>query len=167
MTESELYGDQIPGPLGKLLLIASDEGLRAAVWNADVEARRAGPIRLPEAWVRRPDHPILKLARKQLDEYFRGGRREFDVPLAPRGTPFQLKAWAALRRIPYGKTISYQEQALSLGGQRFARAVGSANRVNPISILTPCHRVVGKSGALTGFLYGTDAKAFLLELERS
>lgn len=147
--------DRVEGPLGHLLLVASADGLRAALWNREPEA----------GWAREPSHPVLTAARRQFAEYFARKRMKFDLPLAPRGTPFQLRAWEALRRIPYGRTISYQEQALALGGANLARAVGAANGANPISIIVPCHRVVGKNGNLTGFLYGTEAKRFLLDLE--
>ena len=161
----KLVFDISPGPLGELLLVASERGLRAAIWN---EARHVKLPRSPEGRLeleRRPSHPILEAARKQLDEYFSRKRRVFDLPLDPIGSPFQQRAWKALTKIPYGKTVSYQEQAMSLGGSHYARAVGSANRVNPIAIIVPCHRVIGKNGNLTGFLYGTDAKQLLLSLE--
>ena len=106
------------------------------------------------------DHVIA-----QLDEYFAGERTEFDVPLDPVGTEFQLRAWAALRRIPYGETRSYGEQARTIGAPAAVRAVGAANGRNPISIIVPCHRVVGSNGSLTGFGGGLDAKRYLLDLE--
>jgi methylated-DNA-[protein]-cysteine S-methyltransferase len=99
---------------------------------------------------------------RQLDEYFRGVRTSFDVELDLVGTPFQRQAWEALRAIPYGQTVSYAQQALSLGSKNLARAVGGANRRNPVSIIVPCHRVIGKSGALTGFAGGLSAKSGLL-----
>ena len=108
---------------------------------------------------------VLAEAQRQLEEYFGGKRFEFDLPLAPEGTTFQQQAWQALREIPYGETRSYQQQAERLGDARFARAVGHANGRNPISIIVPCHRVLGKNGKLTGFASGVDKKAKLLELE--
>ena len=113
------------------------------------------------------DQDIVELAeaQRQLEEYFGGKRFEFDLPLAPEGTTFQQQAWQALREIPYGETRSYQQQAERLGDARFARAVGHANGRNPISIIVPCHRVLGKNGKLTGFASGVDKKAKLLELE--
>ena len=155
--------DESDGPLGKLLLVATDEGLRALQWNVDVTRSR---LKRPgEVWVRQT-HSIIEETKRQLKEYFSGQRTQFDLPLAPKGTEFQKKAWAALRKIPYGETISYQQQALAVGGANYARAVGSANRTNPIAIVVPCHRVVGKNGSMTGFLYGVDAKNRLITLEQ-
>ncbi len=110
------------------------------------------------------DRPFAEV-RKQLAEYFRGERRKFDLKLAPEGTPFQLAAWRQLRRIPYGKTISYGEQARRMGNPKAARAVGAANGENPISIIVPCHRVIGADGWLTGFGGGLGKKKRLLDLE--
>lgn len=146
-------------PIGELLLVASDTGLQAVWWPDDT---RAVPARH-----RDDDHPVLVQAVRQLQEYFDGRRREFDLPLDPVGTPFQRTVWEVLRGIPYGQTITYAEQAQRLGDARKARAVGAANGRNPISIVVPCHRVVGSSGALTGFAGGLDTKAWLLEFERS
>ena len=110
--------------------------------------------------------PILDEAVKQLEEYFAGTRRDFDLPLDPLGTPFQQSAWMVLRSIPYGQTISYGQQALQLGDPNKARAVGAANGKNPLSIVVPCHRVVGSTGHLTGFAAGLDIKSWLLDHER-
>jgi methylated-DNA-[protein]-cysteine S-methyltransferase len=104
--------------------------------------------------------------REQLEEYFAAERREFDLPLAPAGTPFQLRVWCELARIPYGHTITYAELARRVARPTASRAVGSANGRNPISIIVPCHRVVGKSGKLTGYAGGMEKKRWLLELER-
>ena len=108
---------------------------------------------------------VLAAARRQLSEYFAGERREFELPLRPRGTPFQWEVWAALRTIGYGETVSYGELAAQLGRPSAARAVGLANGRNPISIVVPCHRVIGADGALTGYGGGIARKRFLLELE--
>ena len=105
------------------------------------------------------------MAAQQLDEYFAGSRQELDIPLCPVGTAFQLAAWEALCRIPYGETRSYAQQAADIGRPKAARAIGQANHNNPISILIPCHRVIGASGKLTGYGGGLDMKAYLLELE--
>ena len=112
------------------------------------------------------DPGLLAPVRDQLLAYFRGERRVFDVPLAPRGTPFQLRVWAELVRIPYGQTISYGELARRLGDPNLTRAVGAANGANPISIIVPCHRVIGADGSLTGYAGGLDLKRTLLDLER-
>ncbi len=109
---------------------------------------------------------VLALARRELDAYFAGRLRAFTIALAPRGTPFQLKVWAALRAIPYGATRTYGQQALVIGQPKAVRAVGLANGKNPISIIVPCHRVIGASGALTGFGGGLDRKQALLDLEQ-
>jgi methylated-DNA-[protein]-cysteine S-methyltransferase len=110
-------------------------------------------------------HTLLVKVQKQLEEYFAGKRREFDLKLAPHGTIFQLMAWRELQNIPYAQTISYAEQARRMGDSRKARAVGAANGRNPLAIIVPCHRVIGTSGSLVGFAGGLKTKEFLLELE--
>ena len=109
--------------------------------------------------------PLLAEGKRQLEEYFAGRRRDFDLPLAPHGTPFQLKCWQALREIPYGTVLSYGELARRVDCPKGFRAVGMANHCNPIPIIVPCHRVVGSDGSLTGFASGLDHKRALLELE--
>ena len=109
--------------------------------------------------------PLLARGREELLEYLAGSRRDFDLPLAPQGTPFQQRVWAALREIPYGQTRSYRELAQAAGSPRGYRAVGMANHRNPIPILIPCHRVVGADGSLTGYAGGLELKRKLLELE--
>ena len=111
--------------------------------------------------------PLLAEGKRQLEEYFAGRRRDFDLPLAPHGTPFQLKCWQALREIPYGTVLSYGELARRVGNARGSRAVGGANHHNPISIIIPCHRVIGADGSLTGYGGGLDMKEALLRLEGS
>jgi len=152
----------MPSPVGELTLYATDAGLRAVLWEND----RGAPTDLVEAAVEDRDHPVLRAAVVQLEEYFAGTRSEFDLPLDPHGTPFQQKAWEVLRTIPYGATISYGEQARRLGVPSAARAVGAANGRNPIPIIVPCHRVVGSDGSLTGFAAGVESKAWLLHHER-
>jgi len=110
--------------------------------------------------------PLLKAAAAQLSEYFAGKRRDFSLPLAPRGTDFQTSVWNALLTIPYGQTRSYQTIAALTGHPKASRAVGLANNRNPIAIIIPCHRVIGKNGSLTGYGGGLPAKQFLLDLER-
>ncbi|MFL5539345.1 MAG: methylated-DNA--[protein]-cysteine S-methyltransferase [Longimicrobiaceae bacterium] len=105
--------------------------------------------------------------RRQLDEYFRGERREFELDLRPRGTAWQQKVWAALQALPYGATIDYRELATRAGNPNAPRAAGRANATNPIPIIIPCHRVIGAGGALTGYGGGLENKALLLKLERS
>ncbi len=147
-------------PIGPLTIIASDVGLRAVLWPDD-----EGRVPLAGT-VERPDHPVLVATAEQLREYFSGERREFDLPLDPVGSRFQRDVWEALRTIDYGDTISYGEQAARMGDRRKARAVGAANGKNPISIIVPCHRVVGADGSLTGFAGGLATKAWLLDHER-
>lgn len=110
--------------------------------------------------------PLLENAARQIEEYFDGRRREFDLPLAPSGTPFQREVWSALRGIPYGQTRSYRDIAAAVGRPLACRAVGMANHRNPLPIVVPCHRVIGVSGALTGYAGGVEVKDALLRLER-
>ncbi|URW75393.1 methylated-DNA--[protein]-cysteine S-methyltransferase [Sphingomonas donggukensis] len=151
---------RIASPVGKLTLVADDTGLVAILWEND-DPRRVplGPL------VEDADHPVLVEAARQLAEYFAGTRTAFDLPLSFRGTEFQKAVWAALCAIPHGTTRSYGEVARAIGRPTATRAVGAANGRNPISIVAPCHRVIGASGALTGFAGGLDAKRYLLALE--
>jgi len=110
-------------------------------------------------------HPILVETERQLSEYFAGERIRFEVPLEPRGSEFQKRVWSALKEIPFGKTRSYLDLAKTIGLPKASRAVGAANGKNPLSIILPCHRVVGANGALTGFAVGLEIKARLLTLE--
>lgn len=110
--------------------------------------------------------PLLAEAQKQLEEYFSGERHAFSLPLCPKGTEFQKRVWESLRAIPYGETRTYQQIAEAAGSPRACRAAGMANHCNPISILVPCHRVIGKDGSLTGYGGGLKAKQYLLDLER-
>jgi len=148
----------IPTPIGRLDVVADDDAVVEIHFEHD-DRPDAHPVE-------RGTHPVLDRAADQLEEYFGGSRTEFDLPLAPQGTAFQLEAWAALRRIPYGETITYGQQALLLGDRNKSRAVGAANGRNPIPIVVPCHRVVGSNGHLTGFAGGLDTKAWLLDHER-
>lgn len=157
-----LASKTIPSPVGALTLVASDTGLRAILWeNDDPKRVKLGPV------VERPDHPILIEAERQLAAYFGGTLTRFDLPLDFQGPEFQKQVWAALLTIPFGETRSYGQIARQIGRPTAARAVGAANGRNPISIVAPCHRVIGASGALTGFAGGLEAKALLLELERA
>lgn len=153
----------IDSPVGELRLIAGERGLRAILWGAEDAVRIAGIV---DADLVEGRTPVLDEAVRQLEEYFAGTRREFDLPLDPHGTPFQQSAWMVLRTIPYGKTISYGQQARQLGDPNKARAVGAANGKNPLSIVVPCHRVIGSGGQLTGFAAGIDVKSWLLDHER-
>jgi methylated-DNA-[protein]-cysteine S-methyltransferase len=151
----------MPSPVGELKLVASDRGLAAILWENDAPGRvRLGEMAEDEG------HPILLETERQLRAYFAGALKAFTVPLDFQGTAFQKQVWAALLAIPFGETRSYAEIARQLGRPTASRAVGAANGRNPISIIAPCHRVVGANGALTGFAGGLAAKALLLDLER-
>jgi methylated-DNA-[protein]-cysteine S-methyltransferase len=152
----------MPSPVGTLTLVATDDGLSAILWEND-RPRRV-PLRLE---AEASDHPILVEAERQLTEYFAGRRTRFDLAFDVAGTPFQRKVWNALLAIPFGETRSYGQIAEQIGSPRAVRAVGAANGRNPLSIVAPCHRVVGANGALTGFAGGLDVKARLLALEAS
>jgi methylated-DNA-[protein]-cysteine S-methyltransferase len=165
----EFARDIVDSPVGPLTVVASRSGLRAVLWPDDDAARV--PAARPDERERERDVPetmraILDDVVRQLGEYFAGSRTDFDVSLDPVGTAFQREAWEALRQIPYGETVSYGEQAARMGDRNKARAVGAANGRNPISIIVPCHRVVGSNGALTGFAGGVTTKQYLLEHER-
>ena len=155
-----LYYKEIASPVGKLKLIASAHALVAVLW----ERERPDRVKLHTP-VLAPEHPILIETERQLTEYFAGVRTEFDLPLAPSGSEFQKKVWFALRKIPFGQTRSYLDLAKTLGSTTLARAVGLANGKNPLSIIVPCHRVIGSDGSLTGFAGGVEAKAALLAFE--
>ena len=153
---------KIASPVGKLKLVASDKGITAILWENDKPSR----VRLGEM-VENDHHPILLEAERQLGEYFAGKRETFSVPLDMKGTPFQKNVWEQLLAIPFGETMSYGQLAKNLGKPQAMRAVGAANGRNPISIIVPCHRVIGSSGKLTGFAGGLETKASLLHLERN
>jgi methylated-DNA-[protein]-cysteine S-methyltransferase len=150
----------IDSPIGKLKLAASDKGLVAILWENDSPCR----VRLSEL-VADERHPVIVETERQLGEYFAGKRKAFSVALDMRGTRFQKDVWEALLAIPFGETRSYGQLAKQLGNPRATRAVGAANGRNPISIIVPCHRVIGSSGKLTGFAGGLETKAHLLSLE--
>lgn len=147
-------------PVGTLALVADDAGLVALLWPDDAPARVPLPVQQDD-----PAHPVLAAAASQLREYFAGARIAFDLPLAPRGTTFQRAVWTALGQIPFGETRSYAEVARAIGRPAATRAVGAANGRNPLSIVLPCHRVIGSGGALTGFAGCLAAKRWLLAHE--
>ena len=157
-----LHVTTVASPFRDVRLVASEQGLRAVLWwRHEAERVPFGDAVLVDG---RTD--VLDAAVAQLDEYFAGTRTAFDVPLDPVGTPFQHASWAILREIPYGETITYGEQARRLGDVNATRAVGAANGRNPLSVIVPCHRVIGADGKLTGFAGGLDTKAWLLAHER-
>ena len=148
----------IESPVGKLLLVADARGLRVVSFES---GRRAASVQ--PGW-REDKAPFAEVIR-QLRAYFDGELREFDLPLAPEGTEFQLRVWQSLRAIPYGETLSYAQLAQKIGNPKAVRAVGLANGSNPIPIIIPCHRVIGSDGSLTGFGGGLPNKKKLLALE--
>ena len=149
-------------PVGQLKLVADDESLMAILWEKDKPQR----VPVPNC-TEKKDHPILIETEKQLNEYFKGQRKEFSIKLNFIGTDFQKQVWQALLTIPYGETRSYGQIALQLNNPGSVRAVGAANGKNPISIIAPCHRVIGATGSLTGFAGGLENKVLLLKLENS
>lgn len=151
----------IDSPIGELLLAGTDASLVSLIGFPDGK----GAIRPQPDWMR--DDTAFQTAATQLDEYFAGARKSFDLELAPTGTPFQLAVLDELRKIPYGETCSYGDIAERLGKPKAVRAVGAANGRNPLPIVIPCHRVIGANGSLTGFGGGIDAKRWLLSHEKA
>jgi methylated-DNA-[protein]-cysteine S-methyltransferase len=163
-TTTTMHGNRcyshVETPIGQVLL-AGRPGVLTGLFVASHERCPA----LPSAW--RRDDDALAEARRQLEEYFAGTRTAFDLPLELEGTPFQVMVWSALRDIPFGETISYGELARRVARPGASRAVGAANGRNPISIVIPCHRVIGADGRLTGYGWGHERKAWLLQHERA
>ena len=156
--------DEMDSPVGKLTIITSPLGLHAILWDDDRKNKYFEQI--INSLVRCADEKTIMRTKKQLTEYFHCQRKEFDLPLVLNGTDFQKQAWIQLLKIPYAHTASYAEQAEKVGHKNKARAVGAANRLNPISIIVPCHRVIGSNGHLVGFAGGMEKKGYLLELEQ-
>jgi methylated-DNA-[protein]-cysteine S-methyltransferase len=154
------YYKTMPSPVGQLKLVASDRGLAAILWENDDPKR----VRL-DAVTEDRKHPVLLETERQLNDYFAGKLRQFSLQLDFAGTEFQKKVWAALLSIPFGETRTYRQIAEQIGNPKAVRAVGAANGKNPISIVAPCHRVIGASGELTGFAGGLEVKAHLLGIE--
>jgi methylated-DNA-[protein]-cysteine S-methyltransferase len=147
-------------PVGTLTLVAGANGLAAILWEDD----RPGRVKLGRM-EEQPDHPVLVEAEAQLSDYFAGTRTRFDLPLEMAGTDFQKRVWDQLLAIPFGETRTYGEIARAIGSPNAVRAVGGANGRNPLSIVAPCHRVIGGNGTLTGFAGGLEAKRYLLAHE--
>ena len=143
--------------MGELLLTADDGCLTGLYMPAEKHSPPPGAVR---------DEAAFASVRAQLEEYFAGRRHSFDLPLAPAGTPFQQRVWAELQRIGHGKTITYTELAARIGRPTAIRAAGAANGANPVSIVIPCHRVIGSDGTLTGYGGGLEVKRFLIDFER-
>jgi len=159
MAMTTIYYDYLPSPVGRLLLAMDGQGLRHIHFETGRETLEPG-----EAW--EPGAGALHETRAQLKAYFAGKLTEFDLPLAPQGTEFQQRVWLELVRIPFGETTNYGEIARRLGDLQATRAVGAANGANPLPIVVPCHRVIGKSGSLVGFGGGLPVKRWLLEHEQ-
>jgi methylated-DNA-[protein]-cysteine S-methyltransferase len=155
----------MPSPVGELLLTAVDAGLTRVYFERHLHGDRIAPEWRAASASADPAAEILAEARRQLDAYFAGHLTAFTVPLAPSGTPFQQRVWMALRALPFGDTVSYGEIARRIGAPDAVRAVGAANGRNPLSIIVPCHRVIGSDGSLTGFGGGVDRKRWLLQHE--
>ena len=152
----------LDSPVGRLQLVAHETALVAVIWENENPNR----VRLAEL-IEDPQHPILLKTVQQLNEYFQGKRQKFDLPLDFEGTEFQQKVWQALLTIPFGETRSYKQIAEQVGNVKAVRAVGAANGKNPISIIAPCHRVVGANGKLVGFAGGLENKNILLKIEKT
>jgi methylated-DNA-[protein]-cysteine S-methyltransferase len=158
----QMWKTILSSPVGQLHAFSNSEALCALLWGESEDNKFGRDAQFVDAGL----HPILRRLEQQLTEYFTGTRLEFDLPLEPAGSKFQLAVWNALRKIPFGETRSYSEQATMIGNPTAVRAVGAANGRNPISIVVPCHRVIGKNGDLTGFGGGIPVKQFLLDHER-
>ena len=150
----EKYTSHYDSPIGRVYIAADAD----AITNVDFK---------PISGASEKETPLILQAVKELQEYFSGNLQVFDLPIRFEGTDFQIKAWNALKSIPYGKTVSYKEQAIAIGNEKAYRAVGAANGKNPISIIVPCHRVIGTNGSPIGYGGGLDRKLALLELEKA
>lgn len=152
----------VDSPVGPLALVSDGEHLTGVFF----QGHRHAPAYLGDEVALDQAPPVLREAATQLEEYFRGERQDFDLPVAATGTEFQQRVWALLRTIPYGRTWSYGRLAAALGQPGASRAVGLANGRNPVSIVVPCHRVVGSTGSITGYGGGVARKQQLLDLEQ-
>jgi methylated-DNA-[protein]-cysteine S-methyltransferase len=159
-TNMTLFYKEMKSLVGNIKLVASAKALVAVLW----EGERPNRVKLDTPKHDRR-HPILIETERQLREYFAGERDRFDLPLEPRGSEFQKRVWRALKEIPFGETRSYLDVAKAIGSPQASRAVGAANGKNPLSIVVPCHRVIGTGGRLTGYAGGIETKATLLGLE--
>jgi methylated-DNA-[protein]-cysteine S-methyltransferase len=153
---------KIKSPIGDLFLVASDAALIGIIYPQNWSEYKSKNLGLIKG-----DNKIIKQTEKQLSEYWLGQRKTFDIPLSLKGTEFQMKAWKALTKIPFGKTKTYKEQAQLIKSEKAVRAVGTANGKNPISIIVPCHRVIGSNQTLTGYGGGLKNKEYLLNLEKA
>jgi methylated-DNA-[protein]-cysteine S-methyltransferase len=161
---STFYYDILTSPVGNLCLVVTDIGVHALLWECDIVPEVTKLLKQNKL---NKKHEYITKAKKQLKEYFRGERTKFDLPIIVEGTSFQKNTWNSLQKIPFGKTLSYGQQAELLGDKNKVRAVGTANGRNPLSIIIPCHRVVGKSGKLVGYAGGLSIKEKLINLENN
>src|SRR5947207_10440214 len=164
--ERKLMNQQVryslmPSPLGDVILVANGDALCGVYFD---DQKYLPPI--DPAWQKDEDSAVLRAAHSQLDQYFAGSRRLFELPLAPNGTPFQRAVWNEIAQVPWGETLTYAELASRAGHPGSARAAGAATGRNPLSIIVPCHRIVGSDGSLTGYAGGLDRKQTLLALEQ-
>lgn len=155
-----MYYDIIESPIGPILLAGNEKGLKHLVF-----LKGKKKIEVPADWIENKE--LFREVARQLEAYFSGKLKSFDLKLAPEGTDFQKSVWKSLCEIPYGETRTYKEIAVSIGKSKAYRAVGLANNRNPIAIIIPCHRVIGANGKLTGYASGLDIKEFLLKLEEN
>ena len=161
------YAMEIPSPLGDLVAVADNTHLYALSFISDSTSKSIQKLLSTyRANLTFNENKILTQTKTQLDEYFKGELKNFSIPLQLTGTDFQKKVWQALLQIPYGETISYQQEALNIGNEKAFRAVANANGKNTISIIVPCHRVVNSNGKLGGYTGGIEKKVFLLDLEK-
>jgi len=159
-----LYTSYLSTPLGTLAIVANDQAITLVEFTSSPNEQDKSSIQEPNNVA---ENSISIQAKQQLTEYFDGIRTEFDLPLAPKGTIFRQQTWQALLQIPYGETRYYGQQAQLMNNPKAVRAVGAANGANPIAIVIPCHRVIGKNGSLTGYAGGLDRKAWLLSFEQT
>lgn len=155
-----MYYYDAPSPIGKLMIVEEDEHITHLLFAESEDLTEIIDVSQEK------ETPLIKKTVKQLEEYFSGKRKEFDIPLNPQGTDFMMKDWEALRTIPYGETCSYKDIAVKIGKPKACRAVGMANNRNPISIIIPCHRVIGANGKMVGYGGGLPIKKYLLKLEK-
>lgn len=160
-TTQHLCKASVGSPIGRLTVVVSAVGLCKIYFPALTDAESAELNKIETD----PGDELMSRVISQLEEYFAGDRRGFDVPLDVVGTPFQVEAWHALADIPFGTTATYAQQAANIGRPKAIRAVGGANRVNPVPVVLPCHRIIGANGALTGFAGGLEMKKWLLQHE--
>ena len=169
ITKNIIATTVITTPLGKMFVASTNKGICMLTFynEKSIQKQMDKLKKFFDADIMSAHNPHFDTLKKELNEYFEGSRENFEVPLQLLGTPFQISVWKILQAIPYGNTISYQEQAVLINNPKAVRAVASANANNLIAIVIPCHRVIGKNGKLTGYAGGIDKKEFLLNLEKN